>query len=919
MSRCLHITINESSGAAPRAGAASVPGWAGTDPGSPNVMPLPEDPGSPNVMPLPEDPGSPNVMPLPEDPDYPPPSSGGYGSSGGSGGSDAHGAVVSVARSCGCAAPACSSGSSPYGGANGVTALRPGVRPRDFSGFVIVRMAPGIEHPTANSLWKLARKLGLTGLRAALQLPGGTGAPRHLTSRPLIELQRDTVPPGNLLPRSDCLLVIGAMEAATALTAFPPLHSLKSYWRLDLREHPGRVASVVARLNGLAEVDLAYRELTAADSGAVANGQKLADDQGYLDDAPAGISASWAWASLGSISPSLNVCDLEQGWNVSHQDLGQVTAPPVYGVNRADEGGSPDHGTAVLGELAAASPSTSTSTLAVKGAAAGFGQFILASHYRSRTETGPFAGTNGHVAAAIVQALPKVGTQFPGALVAGDVLLLEVQRGLLPTEVDEADCDAIRLASGLGVIVIEAAGNGGFNLDASTDPDTHRSLRRGDSGFRDSGAVLVGAARASLPHDREPFSNYGSRLDCYGWGETVTTCGFGDLSGTSAVNAYTNTFSGTSSASPIVAGAAVLLQSLYNARTSEKLDPRAMRDLLSDPATGTPQGPNVPGRIGVMPDLRAIVRNALQLVPDVYIRHSVCDDGSALAPSDEISSSPDVFVWPHDISHTRDRWGEERRRGNAPAPGVPVTENQPNNLYVRLRNRGLGEGGVHVQLFASPAATLITPESWIPVDSLDVQLPGGVPQGDTLFVAGPVVWTPPSPSQTPPPPWSFLAVLTRPGDGPAGLPPGPPYFEWAEYRTFLRQPWVAWRNTHRVSATNPVLNFCITGTPDLAHVFDFEVIQHLPAGAQVNLQVPPGLAAKLRQRQPLLRGNGDVPARPRTPIKGVQLAAGACAAAVFTVHPNTGSPLAIGHSLALRQLWRGEEVGRITWYFDPNL
>src|SRR4029079_9419933 len=144
----------------------------------------------------------------------------------------------------------------------------------------------------------------------------------------------------------------------------------------------------------------------------------------------------------------------------------------------------------------------------------------LASHYRSKADTAyPFPGTSGHVAAAIFNALvaPASANTVPAPLKPGDVLLLEVQRALLPTEVDEADLDAIRLASALDVIVVEAAGNGGCALARSAAPDTGRSLRRGDPRFRDSGAILVGAARAALPHDRAPFSNYGSRLDCYGW------------------------------------------------------------------------------------------------------------------------------------------------------------------------------------------------------------------------------------------------------------------------------------------------------------------------------------------------------------------------------------------------------------------
>src|SRR6185295_1758360 len=195
--------------------------------------------------------------------------------------------------------------------------------------------------------------------------------------------------------------------------------------------------------------------------------------------------------------------------------------------------------------------------------------FVVTSHYDKD-------GHNGNVAAAIFQALSPAALD---PLQPGDILLLEVQRGRLPAELEEEDLCAIRLAVGLGIIVIEAAGNGGFDLDAYSDPSNGRNLRRGDLRFRDSGAILVGAARAGLPHDRAPFSNYGSRLDCFGWGESVTTCGYGDLAGNIDTNYYTNRFAGTSSASPIVAGAAALLQSLHIDRTGDPLQPREMRSL----------------------------------------------------------------------------------------------------------------------------------------------------------------------------------------------------------------------------------------------------------------------------------------------------------------------------------------------------
>ena len=60
---------------------------------------------------------------------------------------------------------------------------------------------------------------------------------------------------------------------------------------------------------------------------------------------------------------------------------------------------------------------------------------------------------------------------------------------------------------------------------------------------------------------------------------------------------YTATFNGTSSASPIVVGAAVLTQRLYRTATGTRLSPGQMRAILADPANGTPQGTGVAGAI----------------------------------------------------------------------------------------------------------------------------------------------------------------------------------------------------------------------------------------------------------------------------------------------------------------------------------
>ena len=64
-------------------------------------------------------------------------------------------------------------------------------------------------------------------------------------------------------------------------------------------------------------------------------------------------------------------------------------------------------------------------------------------------------------------------------------------------------------------------------------------------------AVMVGASNGSSL-DIASFSNFGSRLDAHGWGFNVTTSGYGGLYNGGTLETYTSTFSGTSSATPIV-------------------------------------------------------------------------------------------------------------------------------------------------------------------------------------------------------------------------------------------------------------------------------------------------------------------------------------------------------------------------------
>ena len=74
---------------------------------------------------------------------------------------------------------------------------------------------------------------------------------------------------------------------------------------------------------------------------------------------------------------------------------------------------------------------------------------------------------------------------------------------------------------------------------------------------------MVGAAEADNQHNRwsdpesQEGSNYGSRIDCYAWGEKIATIGGGHPRKRSRRDSpYQGGFNGTSGASAIIAGAA---------------------------------------------------------------------------------------------------------------------------------------------------------------------------------------------------------------------------------------------------------------------------------------------------------------------------------------------------------------------------
>ena len=238
----------------------------------------------------------------------------------------------------------------------------------------------------------------------------------------------------------------------------------------------------------------------------------------------------------------------------------------------------------------------------------------------------------GHLHSATARAIQIASRR----LKPGDLMLIELHRpgpaangrgqhSYIAIEWWPDDFVALRTAARRGIVVIAAAGNGSQDLgDPIYDSRLHYFPRWWKNPFRrdpfDSGAILVGAgAPPPGTHGRDhgpdrsrlSFSNFGSSVDVQGWGYEVTTCGYGDLQGGANEDRwYTDGFSGTSSASPIVVGAVASLQGIVKQR-GRLLTPQQIRDLLRN--TGSPQqdAPRRPAtqRIGNRPDLSQLLQS----------------------------------------------------------------------------------------------------------------------------------------------------------------------------------------------------------------------------------------------------------------------------------------------------------------------
>lgn len=376
----------------------------------------------------------------------------------------------------------------------------------------------------------------------------------------------------------------------------------------------------------------------------------LSPGQSFLREGPLGIGATKVTHEKGSDAKGLTFIDIERGWDSEHEAFRDAantsrvfSHTPAAADNRA---ASAPHGTAVLGIVCA-----DQNCGRAQGIAQGCNPEVASYWNQTQSQT-KYWMTTGHVSLAetLIRVLGSHLQNLNGARPSqgrlrdpGMVMLIEAQteiaahpRYFFPVEFYPDVFHAIQLATAVGVTVIEPAGNGliggargrplAFDLDtlppliAPVSQSAFFKIK--PNVFKDSGAIMVAGGTYHAPSSqggsgwvRHPYSNFGSRIDCFAAGRGVASAGAWKqipAPGNAVHQQYCADFNGTSAASAIIAGAALSLQGMRKAKSGNCLTPAALRQMMKSTTTGTSPLPPLPpaitgDKIGVMPDLCKIV------------------------------------------------------------------------------------------------------------------------------------------------------------------------------------------------------------------------------------------------------------------------------------------------------------------------
>lgn len=161
-----------------------------------------------------------------------------------------------------------------------------------YSGFIVIRVAQDVDlaSESVESLRSYATECQFHGIEKLLDQYD----------------IKDTRPVIRALPPEEIL----ALEKQVAQTELPSLHSLTSYWKLDIRHVAEKSEEIVNSFNALDEIDISYPELEATDPAVNPVDDPHNASQNYQDPAPDGIDSRWTWSQLNGEGAGVGFVDL---------------------------------------------------------------------------------------------------------------------------------------------------------------------------------------------------------------------------------------------------------------------------------------------------------------------------------------------------------------------------------------------------------------------------------------------------------------------------------------------------------------------------------------------------------------------------------------------------------------------------------
>jgi len=316
---------------------------------------------------------------------------------------------------------------------------------------------------------------------------------------------------------------------------------------------------------------------------------------------------------------------------------------------------------------------------------------------------------------------------------------------------------------------------------------------------------------------------------------------------------------------------------------------------------------------------------------DLYLRHNLLDDGTSQTGS--LASSPDIIVKNSPVANPQATYSTQASIDSDTESDPNVIDGQDNYVYLRVWNRGTDAPSVTATVYWSPPATLVSPNLWHLIGSSAF---ADVPPNNLVQVSNPeITW----PAAGIPGPGHYCFVATVGNATEPAANPG----TFNTFNDFVKYIYthnnITWRNFNVVAMGHQhrgrfngfiPLPFFITGAWDRPHDFYFETLAALPPGSRMVLQVPDWLGRGLRPPHSDLEQyedvdtDGDVrhsfrlPLLPHTRqrLGQIELRAAVKAPSHMLVqiperHRNRP------YEIAIRQLYAGREVGRITWRLVP--